>query len=153
MNFEFSDSQFAQGTIIYIAKDRAFQTLPAPSFASSIQINEIELLLEQNGRIVGLSGYCPHDGWEKAVLHYPLSKPGAVRCSNGLDPDGIPIRLNRNERWRVLHDSEAEVVYISALSSSRTTTTVEILKGLTLGLEQGHLTQIWIRLPSIVLTI
>lgn len=139
----------AQGKLVYSEVDRAFQTHPMPSHAGSIQINEVELLLGQDGRVIGLSGYCPRDGWNNGILSYPLSDQGSVFCPDGLDADGIPIRFNNIERWRVVYDSAEAVVCMFAHTSTAAAVVVEVLKGLTLGLENGDLTQVWIRfLPT-----
>ena len=149
MKFQFSDSKLANGSVVYLPEERAFQTRPTPPHAGSIQVNEIELLIAISGRIVGLSGFCPHDGWVRTALQFPPSNPGAVHCPDGLDVDGIPIRFNKDGRWNVYYDSDKEVVCISSKTPAAATTTVEILQGLALGLEEGHLAQIWVRLPSI----
>lgn len=55
MIFGTTKTKLVNGCVYYVATDFAFSTYPRPSSAGSVVVNEVELLIDLDERVVGLS--------------------------------------------------------------------------------------------------
>jgi hypothetical protein len=149
MIFQTGKGKRATGAICYSEKDHSIQTLPVPLHAGSILINDVELLLGAKGEVIGVSGYCPQEGWNKCAIQYPFAEPGVVFCFEALDPNGISVRFNRSKRWQIFHNPNRGVLCICEGKPLKTRQIVEVLEGVALDLDEGSLRAVWIQLMNL----
>ena len=84
------------GTLVYRKQDHAFDAEPRPTMCPfAIAVNELELMIDEDGkRIVFVTGYSPHEGWNPRPLSPPSSERGAlyVLGSSNLEA-GVTVRI------------------------------------------------------------
>ena len=144
MIFKTNKSKLANGCVFYDDADSAFSTHPWPSFAGSVVVDDIELLIDLDERVVGLSGYCPKEGWIAEKFDLPALQEGSVYCHGGLDEDGIAKRYEPSAGWKAAFDSEHQTVCIYQTSPEGGQNATRVLDGLSLGFEAGKLVRIWL---------
>lgn len=146
MIFKTTKTKLVNGCVYYVATDFAFSTYPRPSSAGSVVVNYVELLIDLDERVVGLSGYCPEVGWIAEKFDLPALEEGAVYCHGGLDEDGIAMRYQPAVGWKAAFDSEHQTVCIYRIAPERGQSATKVLEGLSLGFEAGDLARIWLTL-------
>jgi hypothetical protein len=147
MNFKITKTKLANsGCVFYAATDLAFSTHPWPSSAGSVVVNDIELLIDLDERVVGLSGYCPKEGWIAEKFDLPALQEGSVYCHGGLDEDGIAKRYEPSAGWKAAFDSEHQTVCVYRIAPERGQSATKVIEGLSLGFEAGDLVRIWLRI-------
>lgn len=137
------------GRLIYSVDDYAFSTEPHPEgCATSVSINELELMLNgKDGRVVFVTGYCPHTGWQSSTLIPPpvrhrghlyamLDKDIVHGASKSLQPP--------NERWPVLVDQSTGWVRLGKGEPDKDRVGIEFAPGAIAVLAGDQLVAIWL---------
>jgi len=104
----------AGGQLVYRRNDMAFATEPGlDGRGISVVINEVELFVDDSGRVISVSGYCPYQGWRHTSFSPPKHDPGVltvVGLHPSTEPDGMAFGLNDvTNRWPVHVNAEGWV--------------------------------------------
>ena len=135
------------GRIVYRGEDFAFDSEPRPTgCVSSVSINELELMLDEEGHeVVFATGYCPHPGWQASTLNRPVSVPGKLVAM--LDREAIPgtsISLNEDERWPVRADRSTGWVRLGKGDPAEDPAGVEFAPGAVATFVNNRLVALWL---------
>jgi hypothetical protein len=142
------------GKLVY--DGTGFTTEPYPyGCALSVTVNELELMVEEGGRWVNfITGYCPHYGWDPAILRPPSTRRAGLRVAyDGELIPGMAIRINPvDERWSVLVDQKSGWVRLGKGDPDEDREGVEFAPGAVAVLEGDRLVALWLhpeRLPAL----
>jgi hypothetical protein len=83
MNFQIeppADTTPMIATIVYRPDEYSFATIgeTTPGF-TSLLVDDLQLEVDAEGRVVGVWGMCPHTRWQRAVVAPPPAQPGIIR--------------------------------------------------------------------------
>ena len=141
MNFTPIDDDKLSGEILYIPDEYAFQTEPRPPFWNSVLVDNLELILDIDGRITGIWGLCPHTRWKSAHLVLPKSRYGGVICEKFATFDSrIPVRIASN--WQISFDRKKGWICIGDVHEK--CDHIEVVAGLVIAIDNQALHSIWI---------
>jgi hypothetical protein len=136
--------------LIYRANEYSFDVTPSASdaFASAL-LDDLNLELDVNGKVVSIWGMCPHTRWKEAAL----SPPSAIFGEVYFVPDtplvrGVSTRLNNDKKYRpVLVDLAAGWVCVQGEGAAASS--VKILPGVIIEITaQGDLCALWLKPDS-----
>lgn len=135
----------ATGRLVYRAQDYAFDTEPRPSNCPyAVGVNDVELMVDDESRVVFVTGYCPHLGWKPMRLHPPASSQGSLFLK--VEPNLVPGQtigvIARDSRWPVLVDSASGWVCLGA--PERRGHAVEFMTGCIAVLHDERLVALWL---------
>ena len=134
-----------QPSLIYWPEEHNFDTVPHNDVGfTSLLVNDLQLELGENGRIIAVWGLCAQTTWKSAALSAPVAPPGEVRFNDpaNLVP-GIAIRLNPRRSWPVLFDRQSGWVCID--SSQATACAVTVMTGVIVEIDgAGCLVRLWL---------
>jgi hypothetical protein len=73
------DGKPVSGRLVYRRSERGLDVEPRPNGGiSSLQINEVQIEVDEDGRLLYVWGYCPHESWDPAALAPPGSNTGTL---------------------------------------------------------------------------
>ena len=143
MNLTIIDDDKLSGQIFYFSDEYAFETKPRPPFWNSVLIDNLELILDVDGRVTGVWGLCPHSCWKQNKFTLPKYRCGGVIFEKFSSFESrIPISIAIN--WEVQYDNQKKWIYIG--KSNHFCEHIEVLSGLILSIENNFLRSIWIRI-------
>lgn len=138
------DATPSPGTLVYNAADFSFDTLGrVQEGESSLLLNDLQIELDEDGRLLFVWGLCPASAWSQIDAVVPTARPGVLRL------DGIPMtpgtskRLNEESRWSVGVNSGAGWVCVGDPSASGDV--IEFGPGAVAVLADGTLRSLWLR--------
>jgi len=142
MKFTVIQDDKLSGRIVYSPDEYAFSTEPRPPFWNSVLVDNLEIILDIDGRVTGVWGLCPHTCWESCALILPESKCGGVICEKFPTFDSrIPVGFASN--WKISFDKRKGWIRIG--NAYEKCEHIEILAGLVLAINSCVLHSIWIR--------
>jgi hypothetical protein len=150
MHFEvaFPANRITNNALVYRQDEYSFDVVPQRENFTSVLINDINLELNREGRVVQVWGYCPYMTWKPATLAPPQAEFGDVIFF----PDsplkgGVSTRLTR-ERWPVFVDRSSGWVHVDG--GCKAATAVKILTGVIVQVDlEGNLCGIWLSPPEL----
>lgn len=135
MRFEIRSTQRAvpKAKLVYRSMDMAFAVEPQFAGFTSVVINDLNLEINQAGKVVQVWGYCPYPGWVKLKVLPPQADPSEVFVVND-EPfrSGVSLRVNPDRPWPILVDQTSGWVCLD--SGEGVASAAEILSGVVLGL-------------------
>jgi hypothetical protein len=150
MRFEtvFPASRISNNVLIYRGDEFSFDVVPRAENFTSILINDLNLELNERGRVVSVWGLCPYTMWKIVALDPPAAEFGDVfYISESTLRPGVSTRLSR-ERWPILVDASSGWVYVDG--GRETGQAVKILTGIILEIDKrGSLRGIWLKPESL----
>jgi hypothetical protein len=132
--------------LVYRSDEYSFDVEPpSRNGSASVLVNDINLELDETGRVVSLWGLCPHTRWRPKKLVTPASIQGQAQF-NGSDMPlrvGESVRLNK-DAWPVFVDTNSGWV---SLDGGRTASRfIESLAHVLLGLDSnGDIVSLWLK--------
>jgi hypothetical protein len=118
---------------------------PANCSGRSILVNDLNLELDDDDRVIAVWGMCPHTRWTNMSLTPPPANFGEVFAS--LDaplPRGVSTRLNSQRRWPVFADPFSGWVRITGEEPAATA--AKVAAGMILEFDsEGNLNSLWLR--------
>lgn len=142
----------AAGRLVY--DGTGFQTEPRPSgCVASVVVNYLELMLDEEKQwVVFVTGYCPHQGWDRGTLRPPMARRASLRAVlDGPLVPGVSIGLDPSEeRWPGLVDPVAGWVRLGKGDPAQDREGVQFAPGSIAVLEGDRLVALWLhpdRLP------
>jgi hypothetical protein len=94
-------SRISPGSLIYRAEEYSFDFEPAPrDVFSSVSINNLNLGVDHDGRLISVWGMCPHTVWTNTSLTAPVAGRGDVLIVSEFPLiRGVSVRVDENEPW------------------------------------------------------
>lgn len=136
------DGKPVHGRLVYRRNDRSFDVEPCPEGGvTSLQVNDTQIELDEDGNLIYVWGFCPHELWDPAQLQPPRSLPGRLSYSDKDIIPGVSIRLNE-QRWPVLFDESTGWLCIG--NPAARGEVVEFSPGATAVLDDGSLRALWL---------
>jgi hypothetical protein len=148
----FPAGTISKNVLVYREDEHSFDIVPRPDNFTSLLINDLNLELNEQGRVTSVWGLCPYTTWESAKLNPPAAKFGNVLyvTESPLAP-GVSIRLSR-DRWPVFVDASSGWVHVDG--GSQAGSAIEILAGVVLEIDGPNgLYGIWLKpekLPKLI---
>ena len=144
MRFRIQDSNaILLFDLMYRPEEYSFDVEPKPqSGGSSLLVNDLQLEVDDDGRIIYVWGLCPYHAWSEKSLNVPCARSGAlmVDIPDDLVP-GISIRITR-ERWPVAVDRRSGWVRLG--SDEAGDEAIEFAPGSIALLSDGRLVSLWL---------
>jgi hypothetical protein len=129
-------------SLMYLSNELSFDMEPSvKGIGNYILINNIELVVDENGVVVFLSGLCPHTNWTKTNLMLPDCKKGVLKLEDELK-SGFSYRLNDFD-WPVYADDAKGWVCIG--NPENLGQAIEFLPGCVAVIEYGNLVALWLK--------
>jgi len=137
------------GKIVYREHAFALDVEPSPTGGfASLQINDLSLVVDENGNLLSVGGLCPRPGWQKGSVKVPDAVGGAVRVQ--VDPPlflGEAVSLSAPDRLPTVYDQQSGWLVIGSPKSAKIFVTFMI--GAILGLSATmEFKALWLKLPS-----
>jgi hypothetical protein len=103
------DGKPFSGQLVYRRSEWGLDVEPRPSGGvSSLQLNEVQIEVDEEGRLLYVWGYCPHESWQPATLDAPAATPGRLQYVGWTIVRGVSIQLNPDKGWAVGYDSSSQ---------------------------------------------
>lgn len=131
------------GRLVYRYADRTLDVEPHPDGGvTSVLVNDAQIEIDEDGRLMYVWGYCPHESWRPWRLNIPNGSVGCVRYIGDCFIPGVSIRLNKDP-WPITFDDSSGWLCIgNPLSPGET---VQFSPGAMIALEDGKLVALWLR--------
>jgi len=133
--------------VVYRPKEYSFDTLPAElrrGFAS-VLVDDLNLEVDEGGRVVSVWGMCPHTRWVEATLAPPSAEPGDLFVL----PDhpfvrGISLEVNP-QRYRPTY-VDRRLGWVKVSIQDLSASAVEVLPGMIVEVSDGgKLCSLWLK--------
>jgi hypothetical protein len=112
------DGKPVSGRLVYRRFEHSFDVEPRPERGvASLLVNDVQIEIDEDGRLIYVWGLCPHESWKAATLDAPAAKPGRLQYVDGEVVPGVSKRLNAGKRWAVGYDSSSQWLCIGAESA------------------------------------
>ena len=136
----------APRAILYWPGDYAFSLTPFVDGVSWIVINELTLGVDTAGKIVSVSGFCPHIEWKPTGIGIPESSPLDVYME-GFDwvtEQGNARDLQSDRRWLAHVDDKSG--WLRFDSGREGATNAEVFCGFVLSIDSsGELVKVYLK--------
>lgn len=139
-------SRTPNSILVYRPEEYSFDVEPSPGRSfTSVLLDDLNLEVDDAGRIVSVWGMCPHTRWQPASLTAPEASFGELFVV----PDaplsrGISVRLNRGKYLPVQVDNTSGWVRVGGQETPFVS--VKLLPGAIFELtEQGQICALWLR--------
>jgi len=104
----------SKGKVLYKPNEYAFDFEPRiESGVTSLLVNDLQLEIDDEGRVLYPWGYCPHLSWQKTEDRVPHHLPGVLKVA--LDEEiipGVSIQVTPEAGWPVYVNHETGWVHI-----------------------------------------
>ncbi len=130
--------------LLYRPEDYSFDIEPKPNTGgASLLINDAQLEIDENGRVLYVWGMCPHTTWSETTDRPPEPRYATLHAElpDDFEP-GMSIRIN-NELWPISVNKKTGWVKIG--KSGNVDDCVEFASGMIACLVSGELTSVWLR--------
>lgn len=150
MHFEIQpDAKFSDVSVVYTTDEYSFGVRPesdrVPNTISSIMINNVQLQMDEHGRIFYVDGYCYHGRWLEADICPPPATRGALIVTGLQIAPGVSVRLTPVGAWPVSVNRKTGWVCIGEHQSKPSWQAVEFARGSIAALENGTLESVWLK--------
>ncbi len=137
------DGRPVSGRLVYRRSERSLDLEPRPvKGVTSLLVNDVQIEVDEDGRLLYVWGLCPHESWATARLDAPTMKPGRLQFVNGPLTPGVSKRLNQHGRWSVIYDEASKWLCIG--DASVKAEMIEFAPGALAMLNDGELTALWL---------
>ncbi len=135
----------SKGTLRYLRQTYSLNTHPRPGEGvTSLLVNDINLEVADDGRVLYVWGLCPHTEWLDACLVVPTASPTPLRWHGPDLVPGVGVRLNKGERWSVHADRGAGWLVVGNSQVSATDEVFYFAPGAMLVMRHGKLVGLWL---------
>ncbi len=139
-------SRTPNSILVYRPEEYSFDVEPSPGRSfTSVLIDDLNLEVDDAGRVISVWGMCPHTRWQSATLTAPEASFGELFVV----PDaplsrGISVRLNREKYLPVQVDSASGWVRVGGQATPAAS--VKLLPGVIFELTaDGQVSALWLR--------
>jgi hypothetical protein len=134
-------------SVVYKSDEYSFSVetnFALPPAFTSVQVNEVQLELDREGRVLYADGYCPHTGWSEMQSNPPGARRGGLFVRDILFAAGVSIRISK-ERWPVGMNQQTGWVCIGEQLQLGASCAVEFAADSIAVLEGGSLKALWLK--------
>lgn len=136
------DGKPASGRLVYRRSEHSLDVEPRPDRGvASLLVNDVQIEIDEDGRLIYVWGLCPQESWESATLVPPSAKPGRLQYLGEVVP-GVSKRINAGKRWVVGHDSSSQWLRIG--DDSAQGETVAFAPGAVAVIRESELVVLWL---------
>lgn len=134
------------GKLTYIKSEHSFSMEGTDSGDASVLVNDVNMELNGNGRVVSLWGYSPMANWKTCAVKPPPSSINdhALVFIDKLIP-GTSKRINSDKTWPVYYDSASGWVCFSGLTVGEVDTVIQFLPNCYAAFVDNSLIAIWLK--------
>ncbi len=156
MRFKFHPAQsMTPKRLIYHSEQYSFDVEPRTETGiTSLVINDLQLEIDESGRILCAWGFCPYQNWKYTDSLPPSFTPGSLAIDIEIEiVPGVSHRLTKPGEWPIFVNSKAGWVCVGKLDSPHRANSVEFSTNSIAVLEDGLLKAIWLhpeQLPEAV---
>lgn len=146
VKFEIGKAWAEERNYINYRKDEySFDTLSPLESNSPLLINDLNLVISRDNRLLGVYGFCPYTSWKASCLGVPESRKHDLFVEESdLLESGVSYRINESE-WTVHFDENLSFVCVGCPESEGTA--IEFASGAILVLSpKKEALSLWIRL-------
>lgn len=137
------DGKPVAGRLVYRRSEHSFDVEPRPERGvTSLLVNDIQIEIDPDGRLIYVWGLCPKESWRPATLDTPIVKPGRLQYVGGEVVPGVSKRLNAGQRWAVNHDPSSQWLCIGDKSANGEK--IAFAPGATAVLKEDELVALWL---------
>lgn len=135
------------GRLVYRVDQLSFDTEPRPPGAiASLTINEVELMLDEAGTLLFVSGYSPFHGWRRIPLERPHSHDGRLVVVRPRIPTGTGRSIDfGGARWNVEFDPTVGLIRFGQSESPCDVVGVRFAPGATAELRNNQVCALWLQ--------
>lgn len=149
MRFEFNpNEEILNVLVIYRPQEGSFDVetphASLPSAFTSVQVNELQLQLDEQGRVLYADGYCPHFGWCETQATPPSTHRAALFVKDVDFVAGVSVALSTS-RWPVSVNRKMGWVCIGEQRPSASCSAIEFATGCIALVDGGSLKSIWLK--------
>jgi len=141
-----TQSRIPNSILVYRPQEYSFDVEPSPEGSfTSVLLDDLNLEVDEAGKVISVWGLCPHTRWSPANLCAPEAVSGELFVvPDGPLMPGISVRLTRGSYLPVQVDKATGWVCIGSRESSAAAVTV--FPGVIFELsEQGQITALWLK--------
>jgi len=135
-------------SVIYRSQEYSFGVEVAhrslPSAFTSIQVNELQLQLDEEGRVLYADGYCPHMGWSEMQANPPSARRGALYVRDLSLVAGVSVAVS-SSRWPVSVNCKMGWVCVGQQLPAVSCSAVEFATNSIAVVEEGFLKSVWLK--------
>lgn len=135
-------------TVIYRPQEYSFgverQHGPLPTAFTSVQVNELQLEVDEQGRVLYVDGYCPNMGWSETEAAPPSARRAALFVKDVNFLAGVSVVVSTS-RWPVSVNSNLGWVCIGEQFSSAASSAVEFATGCVAVMDGNSLKSVWLK--------
>jgi hypothetical protein len=139
-------AQITSSMLVYRPAEYSFDMEPAPAKNfTSILIDDLNMEVDETGKVISIWGLCPHTRWTEATLIPLLSKTGVLLVvSDRPLLRGVSVRLNRVKYLPTYVDRDSGWVRIKA--EPPPTASVMVFPGVIVEIgDQGQFSSLWLQ--------
>lgn len=127
----------------YIFSDYSFDMEPAvKEIGFYILINNLDLIVDENNKVVQLSGFCPCNNWIEMSSLVPKYERGILRVVTELQL-GFSFRLNNKHPWPVYINKKEGWICIG--DPEKNGEAAEFLNNCVAVINNGELVSVWLK--------
>jgi hypothetical protein len=137
------DGKPISGRLVYRRSERSLDVEPRPDRGvASLLVNDVQIEVDEDGRLIYVWGLCPHESWTPAKLDPPATRPGRLLYVDGAVVPGVSKRLNADKRWPVGYDASSQWLCVG--DESVQGEMIAFAPGAIAALREGELTGLWL---------
>lgn len=141
------DGRPITGRLVYRRSEYSLDVEPKPTRGvASLLVNDIQIEIDEDGRLIFVWGLCPQESWASAIVKPPQSAFGRLHYEGGVVP-GVSVRLNAGKPWMAFHDPVSRWLCVGDQSSEGEP--VAFAPGAVAMINRGEIKALWLR-PEIV---
>ena len=138
--------QITNNVLVYRPEEYSFDMEPAPiKNFTSILIDDLNLEVDETGRVISICGVCPHTRWTEVVLVPPLAERGVLFATTDRPLlRGVSVRLNPTKYLPTFVDRTTGWVRVKGQSTS--SASVMVFPGVIVEITgQGEFSSLWLQ--------
>jgi hypothetical protein len=138
------DGKPVSGRLVYRRSEHSLDVEPKPARGvTSLLVNDIQIEVDEDGRLVFVWGLCPQESWTTAKVQPPEASTGRLLFVGGTIVPGVSKRLNAGKRWTVFHDPTTRWLCVGEQSGEGEL--VAFAPGAVAKLNGGEMTALWLQ--------
>lgn len=137
------DGKPVSGRLVYHRSERSLAMEPRPvRGVASLLVNDVQIEIDEDGRLIYVWGLCPHESWADVELNPPAAKPGRLQYVGDEVIPGVSKRLNADKRWPIGHDASSKWLCIG--DEAAHSEMIAFAPGAIAALTGGELAGLWL---------
>jgi hypothetical protein len=132
--------------LIYRKSEYSFDVIHRPTGGiCSVMINDIQLEIDTEGRVLYLWGLSPYTSWKSSTAIPPKGKKGILRVEFDKDINpGVSVRIGKPGEWPVFHNVELGWICIGDHKNANLEKTVEFCIDCRAVINDNNIIALWL---------